>query len=179
MMTKTTQERSRGFRMVLTAAFLAAGLFAASAPALAKDGNKHGHKNGHGNGHNNGQYSRGAKVGHYKVPQVMSREYRGWAQPYYTGRVYYAPHHHYHAAYRFPVWYGGVPVYRPYAYCGSNLFITGAVNLPQLALGFSFGSPGSYYVGGYYPAPPPVPYVVYEDHDHHHGCHHDHDDWED
>jgi len=173
--------RNRRVPMILTAAaFLVAVLFASSAPAHAND---RGHKNrGHAN---HGRQARPAQVApYYTVPQVLTTDYRGTFQPYYGGRAYYAPHGHHHARYRLPVWYGGAVVYRPYAYCGDRLFVTGAVTLPQLVLGFNIGSPGGgfylggLYVDGYYPMPPPppAPYYVYEERHHHDGgCHHDHD----
>jgi hypothetical protein len=169
--------RNRNVLMIATAAaFLAAVLFASTAPAHAKD---HGHKN-------HGRKPGAAQVApYYTVPQVLTTDYRGTFQPYYSGRAYYAPHGHHHARYRLPVWYGGAVVYRPYAYCGERLFVTGAVTLPQLALAFNFGSPGGgFYLGGYYPAPPPppAPYYIYENRHHHDGgCDHDHghDDWDD
>ena len=168
--------------LATAAAFLAAVMFATAAPAHAKE---HGHQNHghHDNGnHNNGHqgYSHGPRrvqsVPYYAVPQVLTSDYRGTFQPYYHGRSYYAPHHHYHASYRLPVYYNGAVVYRPYAYCGDRLFVTGAVALPQLALSFNFGAPGGFYVGGSYPAPlpPPAPYYIYEDpywgHDHDGRC---------
>lgn len=180
--------RNRNVLMLATAAaFLAAVLFASTAPAHAKD---QGHRsNGHqNNGHQNqghqgnGLSQRPAQAApYYTVPQVLTTGYRGTFQPYYNGRAYYAPHHHYHARYRLPVYYNGAVVYRPYAYCGDQLFVTGAVTLPQLALAFNFGGPGGgFYLGGYYaaPLPPPAPYYVYEDgnqdYDGHDGhCRHD------
>jgi len=189
-MTKTMgNARDRQILMLATAAaFLAAVLIASAAPALAGD---HGH---HGNGKAYGHRGNGHAYGHgasnsYVVPQVLTPVYSSAFRPYYTGRVYYAPHHHYHAAYNLPVYYGGAVAYRPYAYCGDHLFVSGAVALPQLALSFNFGSPGGvaiggYYAGGYYPAPPPpvayypapAPYY-YEARPYHDGrCHHDHDD---
>lgn len=178
--------RDRHILMLATAAaFLAAVLLATAGPALADD---HGHRgrgyNGHrGNGH---AYGHGP-VNSYVVPQVLTPVYVSAFQPYYTGRVYYAPHHHYHAAYSLPVYYGGAVAYRPYAYCGDHLFVGGAVALPRLALSFNFGSPGGviaggYYSGGYYPVPPPpAPYppapYYYEARPYHDGrCHHDDDE---
>ena len=164
--------RERQLLMFATAAaFLAVVLFATAAPALADDHGHHGHGrsyNGHrGNGH---AYGHGAT--YYTVPQVLTPVYRGAFQPYYSGRVYYAPHHHYHAAYSLPVYYGGAVAYRPYSYCGDHLFVSGAVALPQLAFSFNYGTPGfGFYAGGYYPAPPPPPVVYYDDRH----CHHDDD----
>jgi hypothetical protein len=172
--------RDRHILMLATAAaFLAAVLFASAAPALADD---HGHRGRgydghHGNGH---AYGRGASTT-YVVPQVLSPVYVHAFQPYYSGQVYYAPHHHYHAAYNLPVYYGGVVAYRPYSYCGDHLFVSGAFALPRLALSFNFGSPGGvavggYYSGGYYPVPPPPAPYSYEVRPYSGGCRHDHDD---
>lgn len=50
------------------------------------------------------------------APQV--RVYR----PYYQGRAYFRAHHHYHAVYQFPVYGDAGYFYRPYTYCGGELF---------------------------------------------------------
>jgi hypothetical protein len=162
-MTKTNRHI---FMLATAAAFLAAVLFASTSPALAGDHGRHGR--GHHKGHGHNKHHQSASH-HYTVPQVLTPTYRGAFKPYYKGRVYYAPHNHYHASYRLPVYYGGAVAYRPYAYCEDHLFVSGNVALPQLAFSFNFGSPGGFYAGGYYPAPPPV---YYEDHHHHHDCNH-------
>ena len=175
-MTTVTRTAGRRFaRIILIAtAALAAGLFVFPAPARADGGHGHGHGNGHGNwsGHGDGHYeghSNGPAHGYAAFPTVprsiVVRE-RGYYQPYYSGRVFYAPHHHYHVAYRFPVYVGGSVVYQPYYYCGDSLFVGGAVTLPHLAFGINFGSPGGVSMGGFYSspayvAPAPYPYVAY------------------
>ena len=170
--TRTTGRRSTRI-ILIAAATLAAGLVVFPAPARADGGrghgNEHGHSNGrgHGNGHYDG-YSNGpahGDAGFPTVPRSIVVEQRGYYQPYYSGRVYYGPHHHYHAAYRFPVYVGGSVVYQPYYYCGDSLFVGGAVALPHLAFGIRFGSPGGVSIGGFYSspayvAPAPYPYVA-------------------
>lgn len=66
-------------------------------------------------------------VGHrrFVVPRAIHSHYVRTYQPYYYGRAFYAPHHHYHVIYRFPVYGYGEPVYYPYAYCGDELFARG------------------------------------------------------
>jgi hypothetical protein len=155
----------------MTAALFGAALFfAAVAPASAKD-------NGHHGQHGRGPQGQGhqARSGYYRVPQVIAVEHRGDYRPYFTGRSYYAPHNHYHAAYRFPVWVNGAVVYRTYPYCENHLFVNGAVTLPQLAIGFTFGNPGTY-VSGYYASPAPPAYYIYEEPRRHH-CDRD-GDWD-
>jgi hypothetical protein len=90
------------------------------------------------------------------VPRRIYVEDRTYFRPYYTGGVYYGPHHHYHAAYRFPVYVNGGVVVRPYSYCGDEVFLAAPVvaPLPRLAFSFTYGSPGYYYgAPGYAPAP--------------------------
>jgi len=58
---------------------------------------------------------------------------------FYAGEVYNRPHHHYHAAYRFPVYVNGGVVYRPYYYCHDRLFEYG-YSRPRLAFGVEFSS---------------------------------------
>jgi hypothetical protein len=151
----------------MTAALFGAALFCgAASTANAKDHDQHGNQ---GRGHQS--QGRQVREGYYRVPQVITVEHRGDYRPYFSGRSYYAPHHHYHAAYRFPVWVNGVVAYRSYAYCDDHLFVNSAVVLPQLAFGFSFGHPGAY-VSGYYGAPAPPAYYIYEEPRRHH-CDHD------
>lgn len=112
--------------------------------------NKHNH--GHGNGH--GHYYRAHPSHRYVVvPRRIYVEDRSYFHPYYAGRAYYAPHHHYHAAYRFPVYVNGAVVVRPYSYCGDEVFVAApvAAPLPRLAFSVTFGTPVAYY-------PAPVPY---------------------
>lgn len=164
--TRTTGMRFTRIVLIATAA-LAAGLFAFPAPASADGGHGHGHGNGHGD--SNGHYHSNGPAHGYgaypTVPRSIVVGQRGYYQPYYNGRVYYAPHHHYHVAYRFPVYVGGSVVYQPYYYCGDSLFVGGAVALPHLAVGINFGSPGGVSFGGFYSspgyvAPAPYPYAA-------------------
>jgi hypothetical protein len=165
-------------RGVLGAAILVAGLLAFPAAAKADD---HGHGHGHGNGHGNGNayghsdrddhgywhgdYRAHPRPAYYAYPTVPRVIVPGAAvyRPYYAGPVYYGPHHHMHVTYRFPVFVNGVVTYRPYTYCGDDLFVPPVVvgpayvaapppvvqPLPHLAIGFSFGSP-NLAVGGTY-----------------------------
>ena len=197
MTTTLGRSRNRNFPKLISAAlFGAALLVAAGAPAIAKDnghhgnnGRGHGNQGNHGNPGNHGNQGRQVRPAQYRVPSVITVEHRGDFRPYFTGRTYYAPHHHYHAAYRFPVWVNGAVAYRPYAYCDDHLFVTGSVMLPRLAIAFNFGQPGvmvgGYYGSGYYAAPPPPAYYVYEeprryrcDRDHDHDRYDDRD-WDD
>jgi len=114
----------------------------------------------------NGHRGRGHAYGHYQkarvyaspgwvVPRRIYVDNRGAYQPYFNGRVYYGPHRHYHSTYRFPVWVNGYEVYRPYSYCGDQIFISGAVPLPRLAFGFTFGAPPASF------GPAPFPFGGY------------------
>ena len=168
----TTVTRTAGTRctriILIVAATLAAGLVVFPAPARADGhgrghGGEHGHSNGHG--HGDGYGPAHGYAGFPTVPRSIVVGQRGYYQPYYSGRVYYAPHHHYHVAYRFPVYVGGSVVYQPYYYCGDSLFVGGAVALPHLAFGINFGSPHGVSIGGFYSNPgyiarAPYPYVV-------------------
>ena len=183
MTTTLGRGRKQGLFTLTTAAlFGAALLVGAVSPASAKDHGNHGRGS-----QGNQNHGRQVQAGHYRVPQVIAVEHRGDYRPYFTGRSYYGPHQHYHAAYRFPVWVNGAVTYRSYSYCGDRLFVGGgAVVLPQLAIGFSFGQPGLY-VGGYYGAPPPAYYYeepryvapVYVEPRRHCDKDHDHDRYDD
>jgi hypothetical protein len=158
--------KARIGRMLPLLVILTALLAAFPNQALAKGGhnghNKHG--NGHGHGHGYGpKHSRAhASRSYVAVPQRIYVQDRAYFRPYYTGRAYYAPHHHYHAAYRFPVYVGGVAVVRPYSYCGDAIFYPAPVvaPLPRLAFGITFGAPV-----GYYPQPGFSGSFVYVHHD--------------
>jgi len=139
--TATRNARRVASRLLVSAALAVAGLLPTVALA---DGHGHGHKGNHGN---HGYYS------YPQVPRVITVERRGYYSPYISGRAYYAPHHHYHALYRFPVFVGGAIQYQPYYYCGSSLFLNSVVALPHLAFGINFASPGGLYLGGYYEQP--------------------------
>jgi len=173
MTTTVGRNRNRNDYSLMTAALYGAALLCgAASTASAKEHDHHGKQ---GQGHQ-GQ-GRQVREGYYRVPQVIAVEHRGDYRPYFTGRSYYAPHHHYHAAYRFPVWVNGAVAYRPYSYCDDRLFVNSAVVLPQLAIGFSFGHPGAQ-ISGYYGAPAPPVYYVYEEPRRHH-CDRDGDRYDD
>ena len=156
-----SKNRRQAFSRIATAAaLLSACLIAAPTEASAK---KHGHHK---------HAPRGVAHGHYqRVPRVIAYDQRAHFTPYVAGRTYFAPHRHYHARYRFPVLVNGIVAYEPYSYCGDRLFISGAVTLPQLAIGVNFGSPGGLNIAGFYGAPLayapayPPPYGHYHDHD--------------
>ncbi len=77
-----------------------------------------------------------ARSGHFTVPRrIVVRAEINRYRPYYSRRVYYAPHHHYHRVYDFPVFYQGRRVARPYAYCNGNLH--GGLHLSYQRPGFS------------------------------------------
>jgi hypothetical protein len=146
--------RSVASRSLFAAAVVIAGILASVAMAEA-----HGHGNPHGNPHGNS-----GKHGYYDsrpVPRVITVDHQAFYSPYVSGRIYYAPHHHYHARYLFPVFVGGAVQYHPYYYCGGTLFVNSAVALPHLAIGFDYSSPGGLYLSGYYQQP----YV--QQHEHH------------
>jgi len=96
--TRTAGRRYTRIILIVTAA-LAAGLFAFPAPASADGGHGHGHGNWHGqsNGHDhgNGHYHGNGPARGYgaypTVPRSIVIGPRGYYQPYYDGRVYYAP----------------------------------------------------------------------------------------
>ncbi len=71
---------------------------------------------------------------HVHVPRRIDSSNRGLYGNYRAGRIYYKPHHHRHVMYRLPVLVRGAVVYRPYYYCGSNLFLNASVQLPRLAI---------------------------------------------
>jgi len=146
-----------------TAMILAFGLSAGA--ALADPGHGRGHGNGHGRGHGNGNgnghrvehsyyddhrhYSSYRPVYHerFVIPHHLVRT-AAYA-PYYSGSVYYAPHHHVHAVYAFPVYspYGAVS-YDPYYYCGPELYVASPGyrydpyyydRRPHVSVGIQFG----------------------------------------
>ncbi|MBI4161718.1 MAG: hypothetical protein HY509_04645, partial [Acidobacteria bacterium] len=64
--------------------------------------------------------------GRFVVPPRIHSHRLQYYRPYYHGRVYFAPHRHHHFAYQFP-YYGpyGFVEFRPYYYCGDDLFVHG------------------------------------------------------
>jgi len=142
--------RKRGLKAFgLAAAVVAAGLIAFPSPAQADNG--HGKKKGHQR-----QVTRRHAPGHAhsnyynQVPRRFEAKYRKAYRQHYRGRGYHRGHGHYHEVYRFPVYVSGRVVYRPYAYCGDQVFFERPAPLPRLAFGLSFGEPGGFYFSGYY-----------------------------
>ena len=127
---------SRFRRFTIRSAAVAASLALAAAlstPALAGH-RSHGHYH-HGHGRHgavvHGGYGRplpppyAYRARPFVVPQVIRAGYVEAYEPYYRGDAYYAPHHHVHSVYYFPVWRGGVPYYEPSYYCGGALYLGG------------------------------------------------------
>src|SRR4029453_17844302 len=117
-----------------------------------------------------------------EVPRTIHRGHVGAFRSFYRGNTYYAPHHHYHAVYRYPAYgIGGRVSYRPYYYCNNSLFITGGYySVPRIAVNVG---PGGYYYYAPAPLPPPPPryYPRYDDrryddrYDHRYDDRYDHD----
>ena len=120
-------------------------LLAAMPTDSAADSAHHGR--GHAYGHH--QKTRGYATPGWSVPRRIYVDNRGAYQPYYRSRVYYGPHRHYHSTYQFPVYVNGYVAYRPYSYCGEQIFVSAAVPLPRLAFNVTFGAP----LGVYGPNP--------------------------
>jgi hypothetical protein len=78
------------------------------------------------------------------VPTTISLRHPGPFQPFYTGRVYYRPHHHYHASYDLPVVVSHRVEYRTYNYCRGHLFVRQGEPLPTLAFNLVFGNDYDY-----------------------------------
>ena len=73
------------------------------------------------------------------VPHAISFRHPGPFGQFYAGRVYYRPHHHYHATYNLPVVVNHRVVYRPYNYCRGQLYLRTGATLPHLAFNVVFG----------------------------------------
>lgn len=77
-----------------------------------------------------------ARPSYLTVPlRIVVRAELNRYRPYHSRRVYYAPHHHYHNVYDFPVYHQRRTVSRPYAYCNGNLY--GGLHLSSSRPGFS------------------------------------------
>ena len=112
---------------MIAATFLA-GLLAAVAASPAEAHERHRGPYGHpGHRHHVGRV---VAVRPVVVPsRIVVRDARYW-DPYYDARVWYAPHHHYHAVYAFPVLVRpGVVAYAPHTYCDGRLILRGDVVL--------------------------------------------------
>src|SRR5262245_29680143 len=72
-----------------------------------------------------------------EVPRAIHRAHVDAFRAFYHGSTYYAPHHHYHAVYRYPTYVGGHVYYRPYSYCNNSLFITAGVPVPRIVVNVS------------------------------------------
>jgi hypothetical protein len=105
-------------------------LVLSSSPSLADPGRGRGHKHGHGNGHGHKhEYYRvehrpiyhSVARAHFAVPHhiVHAETYA----PYYSGRVWYAPHRHAHLVYAFPAYSPYGVAYEPHYYCGHELYV--------------------------------------------------------
>lgn len=120
--------------MMLAGAALAALILAAQVPAEAHG--KHGHHPRHGAAHAYPYYPSSGAV---YVPRRFYAPDAVTYRPWFAGQVYYGPHRHYHASYRFPVMVDGAVVYRPYAYCDDRLFVSATIPVPRLVIGFNLG----------------------------------------
>lgn len=105
----------------------------ATAPAVASGKKEGKHRDSKQRGYYVSSHGRTFTRGS-RIPQRIHVKERHVYREHYTGRTYHRGHHHYHAAYRFPVWVNGAVAYRPYNYCGGHLFLSAAFRLPHLAL---------------------------------------------
>ena len=115
-----------------TAMILALALSTGS--SFADSGRGRGHKHKHGHGHGNGhKHQRVVEYREYR-PVYRSVVRERFAVPhrivhantyasYYSGRAWYAPHHHAHAVYAFPVYSPYGVTYDPHYYCGHELYV--------------------------------------------------------
>lgn len=87
-----------------------------------------------------------------RVPDHIESAHQRHLEAFFGGREYYGPHRHYHDNYQFPVWIDGDVQYRPYSYCGGQLFGTVSVR-PYLWLDWSHESDGFWcdHCHGYFP----------------------------
>lgn len=92
-----------------------------------------------------------------ELPRAIHHAHVDAFRSFYRGRVYFPAHHHYHAVYNYPVYYGRRVFYRPYYYCNDSLFITRGVPVPRIVVNVR---PDGYY---YAPGPPPPPAPRYYD----------------
>ncbi len=104
-------------------------------PAAEAKPRWHPRHHGHGQRHHGRVIVRQNVV----VPQTIVYRSPGPYARFYSGRAYYAPHHHYHRTYTLPVVVNGYVVDRPYDYCGGHLFVRASAPRPHLAFDFVFG----------------------------------------
>ena len=147
-------------RRVYTLGFAALALvFAMSiGNASAHEGRGRGHKNHHGHGHVHHGCHQAHAVAVYKtrpivastfvVPRRIVRQAVVPYDTYYAGRAWFAPHHHAHVVYAFPVYTARGVIYEPSYYCDGALFVARAgstydvdfyVRRPRVALAVSLG----------------------------------------
>ena len=98
-----------------------------------------------------GQWKHSYPVAYSTVPRWIPTDYRATYHPYFSGQVYYGPHRHYHTVYQFPVFVNGAVVYRPYPYCGDQIFVSAGVPLPRLAFNVVLGAPAPVFGYPWYP----------------------------
>ncbi|MFQ5669223.1 MAG: hypothetical protein ACE5HD_01735 [Acidobacteriota bacterium] len=152
-----------GRRRQIGAALGVAGLLVFSgiflpAPALAGSNHRvHGHFDRHG--HHGAARHRGhhvsashpaesvhghARVGNhherFEAPRHIVRGEVEFYNPYYRGRVYYGPHHHYHPVYAFPVYTTYGAVYYANYYCDGRYYGRGSVayHSPRFSISVGF-----------------------------------------
>jgi len=127
--------------LAIAGAALVAALVATEVPVEAgggQGGRHHGHRAAHMHRHH------GAHGAFYVPTRIYGPDLVTY-RPWYGGSVYYGPHGHYHMSYSFPVLVGGSIVYRPYAYCGDQLFAPAPISIPRLMVGFNLGPHVSVY----------------------------------
>ena len=108
------------------------------------------------------------------LPRRIHDQHKRLFRNFFSGRVYYRPHQHYHTIYRLPVYTRSSVVYRPYSYCNDALFMDAAVRLPQIAIHVGTSAPmPAYQPASFYYVPAPV-YAGPSCPNHPHG-HHGHD----
>ena len=112
-------------------------------------GHAHGHKNKH---HREAVYHdyhpvhRSYAHKRFVVPHriVHASTYA----PYYSGQVWYGPHHHAHPVYAFPVYSAYGVAYQPHYYCGPEVFVAAPGyaydahyydRRPRVSVGIQFG----------------------------------------
>ena len=124
----------------------------------------------------------------FDLPRQIHEAHRAAFGALFGGRMFYGPHHHYHAIYRFPVFVGGRVITRPYTYCNDSLFIGAGEPLPPLAIDVHVAPPGLIYgvrPSVHYASPGPCGRDGYGyEHERHghgrgHGYGHQHDDEDD
>ena len=112
---------------------------------LPTDSAAGGYHRGHGHAYGHYDRTRRYSAPGWAVPRRIYVDNRSTYQPYFYGRAYYGPHRHYHTAYQFPVFVNGFVTYRPFYYCGEQIFVSQPVPLPRLAFGVTFGAPLAVY----------------------------------